>query len=314
MILRGSIPGWKEKSYSSSVLWCGSRESRRPWRKRRSSRKAGSSERTRSRKSRSAADLGAGGRGPVQQGLQRSDFSPTWTLAAGLGGDVAGGGPGSLAGGQAVPMCLVDDADSAAEGPRVYGQQRLPAPDHCLRRRTRIHSPAARGLAAPGRGPLPGVGVQVVAYQAGPSGRSPYGVNGLGSRSPRRSVQFLPTMTRSRSTWDRSTSQEPRTLGSKTGLAVWTGGVARPTTAPFGGGESHVGRQSSRRPRCATLVCAFKRPGFTRLVPTRGVRPRRMPLPHHYQATTRGPPTSVVGSCSPPTIWTILSSSRRCRG
>lgn len=40
LILRGSSSGWNEKSYSSIVLWCSSRESRRPWWKRRSSRPA----------------------------------------------------------------------------------------------------------------------------------------------------------------------------------------------------------------------------------------------------------------------------------
>lgn len=50
--LAGSRSGWREKSYSSSVLWCGNRDSRRPCQKRRSSRTTNTSERTSSMKPR----------------------------------------------------------------------------------------------------------------------------------------------------------------------------------------------------------------------------------------------------------------------
>lgn len=41
--------------------------------------------------------------------------------------DIAGGGAASLAGGQAVPVRLFDDADPAADRLRMGGQQRLSA-------------------------------------------------------------------------------------------------------------------------------------------------------------------------------------------
>ncbi len=72
-----------------------------------------------------------------------------------------------------------------------------------------------------------------VAYQAGPSGRSPFGVNGLGSRPASRSAHLsLATLTRDRSTWDRSTSHEPGSFASNTGALTWVG-APRPTTRPL---------------------------------------------------------------------------------
>ncbi len=56
-----------------------------------------------------------------------------------------------------------------------------------------------------------------VAYQAGPVRRSPFGVNGEGSSEPSSSTHSLPTFTRDRSPWDRSTSQEPGSFASNAG-------------------------------------------------------------------------------------------------
>ncbi len=71
-----------------------------------------------------------------------------------------------------------------------------------------------------------------VAYQAGPVGRSPFGVNGLGSRLPSSSTHSLPTFTRDRSTWDRSTSHEPGSFGSNAG-ALTCVASPRPTFRPL---------------------------------------------------------------------------------
>jgi hypothetical protein len=73
----------------------------------------------------SAADLDSDGCGPGQKGHQRACLVDSGVLLAALRRDVTGGGPPVLSVGESVPVLLVDDAGSAADGPAVCREEGL---------------------------------------------------------------------------------------------------------------------------------------------------------------------------------------------